>query len=360
MRGVSNRAAERRSESESDTTTDKNGVGRADESPAEVRLINLFLRPDEAEVLPFRVEFPDGDPFALDAERVRQGDRDTPIATAVAYLETNKFEEQLVPDLAWMSSLLSFITRSPIYADALITRGGEPGGRWERLRTNIGLPKYGRRRGSHMFRMRGDLRTFFDAAWPRLDEEGFEESGIPQAMEWHNFARGGHGLHYLDIQLAHHWIALEILAARWAKANERNKLLNAKLVSSARDCLDELADREGLDDKDRQALRDKAAELQRRPMKGIVLEYLRTLFEPYPAQPVEEELEALLTDTIKWRNTTVHDGSLVIHEMPNGVDRVVRGIRQLEGITARALLAELKAPLALLTEVPWTDWRQAA
>lgn len=214
--------------------------------------------------------------------------------------------------------------------------------------------------------MPADLRAFFDAAWPRLKDDGFEESGIPEAMEWHNFARGGHGIHYLDVQLAHHWIALEILAARWARENRRDKLLNERQVAAVRVCLGELADREGLDDADRQALRDKAAELQRRPTKGVVLEYLRALFEGYPSQPVGEQLEELLTNTIRWRNKTVHDGSIVIHRMrrgpdgSTGIDRVIRGIRQLEGITARALLAELDSSLALLTEVPWTEWREPA
>lgn len=238
-----------------------------DRAPAVVRLVNVFLRPQEAAALPFRLEFPFGDPFELDA-RAGRGDTDTPIATALVFLDTDKFEEQLVPDLAWMSALLSFVTRSPAYADALITRGGQAGGRWERVRRDIGLPKYGRRRGVPMFRTPADLREFFNAGWALRDTADFDATVVPTAIEWHNFARQGRGQHFIEFRLIHQWIALELLAARWAKQTGRSKLLKRPQMSIARACLEELAEREGLDELTRAGLMDKAAELERTPCGG--------------------------------------------------------------------------------------------
>lgn len=336
------------------------------EPGTELRFMNLFLGPDQAAALPFRVTFPYGDPFERDKELEQRGDKYSPIPTADVHIEIDRAATKLIPAVAWLSSILSFITRSTAYADALVDRGGLAGGWEEHLHTNIGPPRFGRRKGSPMFRMPSDLRSFVEAAWSQLDNQDFEKNGVPDAMEWHNFARGGHEIHYLDIQLVHQWIALEVLAAQWAKKNGLDKLLTNRHVDEARSCLKELADRHELEEADRTALLDKAAELKRRPMKVVVLEYLGSLFAPYPKQPTDSKLEILLTKTIKWRNITVHDGSLAMHDWKRdedgatGIQQVRRGIMQLEGLTARALLAEIGSPLELLTEIPWTDWRQPA
>lgn len=201
-----------------------------------------------------------------------------------------------------------------------------------------------------------------EQAWPMIDRDGFIDSGIPDAFEWHNFARSGRELHYLDIQLAHHWISLEVLAARWGKRSGASKLLKGPQFTGARACVREYAATIELDEADAAALDAKVSELARRPMKAVVLAYLRQLFEPYPAQPIGDDLEKLVGACIKWRNDMVHVGSLAMHKMPreNGVpgfDRVLQAVRQLEALVARALLAEIEAPIPLLAEVPWTDWR---
>lgn len=104
-------------------------------------------------------------------------------------------------------------------------------------------------------------------------------------------------------------------------------------MSAARDCLEELAEREGLDDIALSGLMDKAAELERTPMKRLVIEYLNEPLQPCPAQPAKEELEALVSQMIKARNDIAHKGSLVLHETPGSVEVTLRGMNRLEGIT---------------------------
>jgi hypothetical protein len=357
----------RRAQAPSRTTATREAITWPDEepdvdfdaAPAIVRLVNLFLHPREASALPFSVQFPWGDPFELDA-RAGGPDTETPIATALAYLETEKFEDALIRDVAWMTALLAFITRSPVYADALVTRGGPAGGRWERIRTNIGLPKYGRRKGSPLFRTPAELAQVFNAGWVRRDVPDFEDDVVPIAVEWHNFARQGRGQHFVEFRLIHQWIALELLAAHWAKGVRRTTLLNPRQMSLARDCLEQLAEREQLDELTRRGLMDKAAELGRTPMRTLVIAYLTEILGPYPAQPFGEALDGTVGQMIKARNDIAHKGSLVLHESRERWNTTLIGMDRLEGITARAILAEMGAPISLLTDVPWTDHRSPA
>lgn len=95
-------------------------------------------------------------------------------------------------------------------------------------------------------------------------------------------------------------------------------------------------------------------------MRRLVIGYLTDLFESYSAQPRGEKLEETIGQMMKARNDIAHKGSLVLHETAGGVQQTLDGMDRLEGISARAILAELGAAIPLLTEVPWTHHRSPA
>lgn len=96
-----------------------------------VQFINLFLTPAEAEALPWQITFPYGDPFRLDAARTAKGDKYSPIVTACVRFDEGLSGKQLVPAVAWLSSVLGFATRSPAYANFIVDRGPDAGGAWQ-------------------------------------------------------------------------------------------------------------------------------------------------------------------------------------------------------------------------------------
>lgn len=318
------------------------------------RLLNLFLTQREADELPWRVTMLADYNDLIEAAK-REPFR--PLETASLEFESDAAEDELVEEIEYFVTLLGFITRSPVYSGWLRIEGDE----WEKDRV-FGLPKF-ERRGQHMFRTPQDLVRFFEAAWPlRLDQRQLDDRRLVEALEWHAFGRGGHGLRYLEMQVAPHWIALEVLASAWAETSGRSELLDEELLEKVGGCAKAVLKEAGAAATQRDEVYRKLGELRRRPIRNIVLEYLRELLTPYrEAQPLGPELESLVDDANKSRNATLHAGSLRLSDLnQDELDAKLKTIRQLESLVERVLLAEFGVPLELLTAIPWTDTRVAA
>lgn len=318
------------------------------------QLLNLFLTQQEGDVLPWRVT------MLSDLNELVKAAKAEPfrsLRTAMAEFESDATEDELVVEIEYFVTLLGFITRSPVYSGWL-KRSGDAVSE-ERF---FGLPKF-EKRGLKMFRTPQDLSAFFEAAWRlRLDQQALDDRRLVEALEWQAFGRGGRGLRYLEMQVAPHWIALEVLASAWAERTGKGALLDNALRAAAKKCLKPIMTEAGLTASQRDEVYRKLGELGRRPIRDVVLEYLRELMAPYAeTQPLDEELEALVDGANKSRNDTLHVGSLRLAELSDKEQEAkLKMIRQLEGLVDRALLAELGVPLELLTAIPWTDTRSAA
>lgn len=316
--------------------------------------MNLFLTQREADLLPWRVTIL-GDYNDLIEAAKHEPFR--PLETAAVEFESDATEDELVTEVEYFVTLLGFITRSPVYSDWLRIEGHG----WSKDRV-FGLPRF-EKRGIRMFRQPEDLRRFFDAAWPeRLDEQRLNGRRLVEALEWHAFGRGGHGLRYLEMQVAPHWIALEVLASAWAERNGRSELLDEELAGKVRSCVKATLKEEGVDPAVRAEVYRKIGELRRRPIGNVVLACVRELLGPYEdAQPLGPELEALIDDANSSRNATLHTGSLRPGDLDAGeLEAKLTTISQLESLVERVLLAEFGVPLELLTVIPWTDTRSTA
>ena len=97
-------------------------------------------------------------------------------------------------------------------------------------------------------------------------------------------------------------------------------------------------------------------ELARRLAKRVLIDYLAVSFLPNPAQPVGEQLSAVVSRSLKARNLVVHDGAMDFDSV-GGTSGAWRDLMKISAITERAILAAVGADIPLLTEVPWTSWR---
>lgn len=318
------------------------------------QLMNLFLTQREAGVLPWNVTMLAELNELLAAAKAEPF---RPLKTAAAEFESDATEDELVEEIEYFVTLLGFITRSPVFSGWMEIEGDG----WTKERF-FGLPKF-EKRGLSLFRTPQDLATFFEAAWPlRLDEDGLNERRLVESLEWHAFGRGGHGLRYLEMQVTPHWIALEVLASAWAERNGKGALLDDELMVAGKDCLKRIMTDAGLTPSHRDQVYRKLGELRRRPIRDVVLEYVRELLGPYEErQPLGKELEGLVDAANKSRNVTLHTGSLRLADLEDEArDANLRTIQRLESLVERVLLAEFGVPLELLTAIPWTDTRSAA
>jgi hypothetical protein len=316
--------------------------------------MNLFLTQREADVLPWRVAML-GD--YNDLIEAAEAEPFRPITTAEAEFDSDATEDELVEEVEYFVTLLGFITRSPVFSGWLEIHGDG----WTKERF-FGLPKF-EKRGLRMFRNPPDLARFFDAAWPlRLDHGELDERRLVEALEWHAFGRGGHSVRYLEMQVAPHWIALEVLASAWAQRTDKGELLNNELVAAAKKCLKQILTDAGFTGPQRDAVYRKLGELRRRPIGDVVLDFLRELLGPYAeAQPRGSELEDLIDEANDSRNFTLHQGSLRLAGLSDKEKEAkLAMIQRLECLVERVLLAEFVVPLELLTAIAWTDTRVAA
>jgi hypothetical protein len=318
----------------------------------EFRLLNVFLRPDEFAVLPLEVI-----PLWDDLGTLSSDEKDPrrPVPTALCQVPlAGLFDtpEKANSAVYWLVTLLGFLTRRPTGADLQVTVGdtGEQVA-WRPLK---GVPPQ-MRDGQEMFRNPAELRTVFDAAWGLWAEESPAARRLHRALDWHNMARSGTGDAPLDLSLIEHWIAIESLAADWARARSVDQLLSAAQVQEVATELDRMALGWELPPDRAQELTSKMRELARRPVVPILAEYIRSVLAPYDeVQPLESDLTSLIRTTIDWRNRVVHTGELQVDRIKGGVDSVWFRMRQLDSLTERVLLACLGAEITYLKSVPWT------
>jgi hypothetical protein len=257
--------------------------------------------------------------------------------------------------IAWLTELIAFATRRPARVLAYTTvpaDGDIEGVSWE----SAGPIRYARRRvGPPLFRDVHGLVAIMTGAWQAFQGGSMESSGLDRAVTWGNVARSSSGTEFLDIRLLHQWIPLEVLAARWARQKGRDRIVDDVAFEALEASVRGWA-RQSLGKPERAELYEKVPELARRPAKRVLIDYLAESFLPYPAQPVGEQLSAVVSRSLKARNLVVHDGAMDFDSV-GGTSGAWRDLMKISAITERAILAAVGAGIPLLTEVPWTSWR---
>jgi hypothetical protein len=206
-----------------------------------------------------------------------------------------------------------------------------------------------------MFRTPDELRAVFDAAWDRWAEDSEVNRRLHRAFDWHDIARSGTEHTPVDLSLLHHWIAVEALAGEWAESRSSGHLLDDGQVANLRSTLNAKAIEWGLSPRQVDESLGKMRELERRPAKAVLIEYIRHVLGPYQdVQPLGKELKSLVRTTLEWRNRVVHGGELRVDGVDGGIQTVWHGMRQLDCLTEKILLASVGAQIAYLTEIPWT------
>lgn len=231
----------------------------------EIRLVNVFLKPQEFAVLSVEVV-----PLWDDLDKADREENDArrPLPTALLRIPlTGQFN---TPDEAnraayWLVTLLGFLTRRPCGADLQVTISDD--GNQVACRPLMGVAPQ-KRGGQAMFRTPEELRQVFDAAWHLWPEESEDNRRLHRALDWHNMARGGVGDKPLDLSLMEHWIAIESLATAWAKTSSTIALLSTKQIGEVREKLNQMAIAWALPEERVAEMNERARELARRPAKA--------------------------------------------------------------------------------------------
>jgi hypothetical protein len=260
--------------------------------------------------------------------------------------------------IRWFTELVGFATRRPAHTPwfAFDPYPDEvEGASYEKS----DLPRFGRKTGSPLFQTATDLQRVIERGLTIPTQE-LQDRGIEQALIWQNLARSGAGIQYLDVLLLHQWVPLEILASAWAKQTGASVLLSKSQAKSVTRTITDWAITSQLSDGDATELTEKSIDLRRRPVRSVLVAFIRDRLGPFDAQPTGEDLDLLVARLLRARNKAVHEGRVRFEEFVGGRSEAWRDLQKLAGITERVLLAELGAYLPLLTEVPWTKHRTAS
>jgi hypothetical protein len=319
-------------------------------------LANVYLSPAEAAVLPATIDLLYG--TLKDVEQAARDQPFAPLVTArysIPLLDPFGTIERAKEAAAWLAEILAFATRRPVSVLSYTTLpgvGDMDGESWE----GAGPLRFARRSGGpRMFALPGDLGLIADNAWEEVARGTHRDRGLRAAVVWLNLTRAETELEYLDIQLLHTWIPLELLATHWAVAARRDRLLGNPSIKRLKAVVGAFALEEGLDDWQILEANQKVSELARRPTAAVILEFVRETLASYSAQPLGSDLEKTVRRSLKARNTVAHTG-VVDFDAVGGVDLLSNDMRQIVALTEKVVLALLDARISLLTDVPWTHW----
>ena len=317
-------------------------------------LANLYLSHAEAAVLPATTDLLYGS--LKDVEQAASDQPFAPLVTArcsIPLLEPFATIERAKEAAAWLAEILAFATRRPVsvLSYTIVPGAGDVGGV---SREGVGPLRFARRSGGpRMFASPSDLELIANNAWEKAAGGIHRDRGLREAVVWVNLARAETELEYVDIQLLHTWIPLELLATHWAVAVGRDRLLPNPSLKRLRAVVKTFTRREGLADWQIDEATQKVAELARRPMAVVILEFVREMLGPYAAQPLGADLESTVQRSQKARHMVAHSG-VVDFDTVGGVDQFLNDTRQIVGLTEKVALLDARIPF--LTDVPWTHW----